>query len=267
MTTLLPIGLIGLTGQILWHINQSSKFNHCNRNYIAPVITRNSYSIFLGINSKVSGEFSAEISEEFKEVYATPVLVGVHRFLKKRIVVSPNDDPLSSYSIMLGVQKKFAQNFYITAFTNIFPNFTIRRELFDEYSWSNDFSTPTITLNKRYLFINIGLDAEYNLYNGLNNSWSLLAGFFQSNTISDDVTFDVMHPSLGYFKRNPVTTDLSYKYSVSGASIGISSTYNFSNDISFKMIYKFYYRQELELDGQKDKALFIDISANFLYNL
>lgn len=267
ISTLLPIGIIGLTGQIFWQMNQSSYFNHCSGEYNNPRLKKSANKLFFGINSRFSSEYSIELNDSFNESYQTPyAIVGVKRYLKKKIIISPNDAHLSSYSLFMSYQRQFYQNYHIALHTNIFPNFITRAELYDEHSLNCEFKNPNQTLDRKDIFFIIGLDLDYKIYDSLNYSLYFSVGGFLSNTISENIALEVMHPSLNYFDDNPPLTYLNYSYSASGGSLGIRSVFSLNNALSFSMLYKLYFTQVLELNTKKRHNILANISANLVYN-
>lgn len=266
MTSLLPIGMAGLAGQFLWDRHQNSYFEPCNRNYSNPDLSNNSNKIFLGIGSGFGGEHTVEIFDLFDEVYDTPnARIGVKRYLKKKIIVSPDDFPLSSYNILLSYQRDISNDYSISLRANIFPDFVTKIELYDENSPNSDYTNLTQTKLFHNLFYLVSIDFGYKIYQGLNNSWMISLGGFMSNTISENTALEVVHPSLDYFESNPITTNFNFRYSASGATLGIKSEYRFTHSMTFGMQYKIYYSSELELNTTINKKLYYDISSGLVY--
>ena len=199
-TTLLPISLLGFTGQALWQIKQKSKFDACDRTYKGGQLDISSFGIYFGINSRVTPEITAEFEEKYQEIVGESYYtVDILQWFKKRVIVSPNDTPLSSYSIMLGLQKRFGQNFYLNLYSNIYPKFTVRSEYYVKTNFYLPYKEAPEIIDLNYTFFIFGLDAEYSFYKSKNNYWNLLLGGFSGNTISEKAVFDINYILLDYY--------------------------------------------------------------------
>ncbi|MBN2423434.1 MAG: hypothetical protein JXR46_00975 [Calditrichaceae bacterium] len=264
---LLPIGLIGLTGQFIWQSKQSSYFNHCNREYTNPNLKSSQNNLFFGINSRIGSEIGFENRDSYVKTVITPSTpVRIERYLKQVIIIAPNDDPLSSAGFTFGFQRKLKQNFHFTIYTNIYPCLIIREIIYDENNINADFDNPRkITDLKNSLFI-FGADINYKLADHQNFILYFSLGGMISNTITAKIEQEVIHLSLHYFDENPPLVFHDYSYSVSGVSASIKSKYAFTDRISFNMFFKLYFNQIMHFDIVNNKKPLATAGVNFIYN-
>ncbi len=267
LTTLLPIGILGLTMQTAWQINQSSRFNHCSGAY-RSVKRKKTTSVFkFGINSRMSPEVSVELNTIYDKTFETAnTPVGIRRYLKKKVIIAPNDRPLSSYNIFLSYQRQLAENYIASLYTQIFPGFVTRAQLYDNATSDEKFTRPSQTTDDETLFMLIGMNLEYLLFRSLDYSLSFSLGGVVSNTISRTVQFEVRHPSMNYFDENPPLINFDYSYSIAGGSLGLVSDYRFSDAWSTDIQYKLYFFEKAELDALTSKKIFAVISADMNYH-
>lgn len=267
IVSLMPISLIGLTGQVMWQLKQSSYFNHCNGEYTNPNLGSSQNNFFFGIDTRIGGEFSLEHRNSFIKTFETPnTLVGIERYLKQEIIIAPNDDPMSSMGLTFGYQRQLNQKYHVSIHTNIYPYFVIKAVLYDENNINADFKNPSKISDRKNFFVILGADVDYRLVNRQNFILYFSFGGLISNTLSEKIGLEVIHPEMHYFDENPPLVYYDYSYSVKGASAGIKSNYALTDKFSFNMIYKLYFAQMLDLNHVSNQSFLTKVGVNFIYN-
>ena len=267
--SLLPISFVGLTGHLLWRSNQQKLFDNCTGDYRSPKYKNSSLKLFVGLNSFVTPQFSNEVIEDFYQVYNTPAPIAVQRRLKKRVTIAPNDNFSSKYSLLFGMEKKVIGRLNISGKVNIYPSMTAKIDYYDEAPQTTNFEelTPAISEEISSMFMLYEYDLGVEFYRGLNSVWEITLGGFMSNTLVAEKEYGVTAVQVTYFTENPVFTPVKYSYKASGAAIGLDADYRFGDRWSFKMNYKLFFQQTLELNGTEENLLFSNISSNLVYNL
>ncbi len=267
-STLMPIGLIGLTGQVIWQLKQGSYFNHCNGEYFGPNLKTSMNNFFFGIVTRVGNEFKLDYRDSFIKTYETPnTPIGIERYLKQEIVIAPNDDPLSSWGFSFAYQKELNRKYHFSFQMDIYPYLTTRAVLYDENNIFADFITPRKKADRKNVFVIFGANLDYKFVDRQNFIMYFSFGAIKSNTISEKIGLEVMHPDIAYFDENPPMAYYDYSYSVTGISLGVKTNYLFTDKFSYNMIYRIQYAQMLTLNNESSRGLLINIGVNFVYSM